>query len=527
MGVHIARPIDGAAHVLVTALVVTLAIALALAPSASAFTFNEPTVRQVGPDTMIFDWSAQKCEEYDITDESVRAFRDDTGKVQLIATHFVNYRFIGNDFDSLTHPCTKIMSSNFNPDHSLYESGEFVASPWTPDGKTIYALVHEEYRGWDHQGGICHYSEETWEQKFQCWYNAITSAVSTNSGATYTQPPSPTQLVASIPYQYTKDGPNGYFFPSNIVRADDGYFYTMFRAEDKGAQQYGTCVMRTRDLSDVTSWRAWSGTGFTVKFRNPYLPGSFNPADHVCAPVDPASIGSLSESLTWNTYFRKWMLIGISVGNPGLGLPPGVYYSLSDDLIDWQDYDLLMEAELTWTDDCVPPDPIRDPGVIDPNSTSRNFETVGQTSHLYYTEFHYVNCVGSLNRDLRRIPIEFSNQQPGGPQAAITTSTRSAAVGEPVKLDASGSSDTDGGTVEKYEWDFDDDGRFDRDTGTNPVTSTSFPDPKQVTVRVRVSDDDGKYTDETEIVQVGEVSAPPAVCKRARGKRKRACKPRR
>jgi hypothetical protein len=521
----------GARRVLLAACIVMLAAALAhpstagaLPPPDPPFDYNEPFVRQVGPEVMVYDWSVSKCEDNDITDEAARAFRDDTNKVQLMVTHFVNYRWIANSTldSSYTHPCTKTMSSNNDSNPATYNSKEWLASPWTPDGKTIYALVHHEF-----QGQLFH---SPCSPSTNCWYNSITSAISTNSGATFTQAAAPNHLVATIPYQFAQDGPNGYQTPSNIVRAGDGYFYAMFRAESKSAQLAGTCLMRTRDLSDVTSWRAWNGSGFVVRFRNPYLAGTFNPANHVCAPVDPLSIGTLSESLTYNTYFRKWMLVGNSVGDEAHNKPPGVYYALSDNLLEWTDAALLMAAEITWVRDCDPPDPIKESSLLDPTSPSRNFETVGQRAQQFYTHYHLSGCNGTLNRDLIRVPIEFSNQQPGGPQAAMTASTRSAGVGEPVKLDASGSSDTDGGTVEKYEWDFDDDGRFDRDTGTNPVTSTSFPDPKPVTVRVRVSDDDGKYTDETEVIQVGEAAKPPArpaVCKRARWTWKRACRPRR
>ena len=128
-----------------------------------------------------------------------------------------------------------------------------------------------------------------------------------------------------------------------------------------------------------------------------------------------------------------------------------------------------------------------------PRGTSR---PSARRAQLFYTWYHLSGCNGTLDRDLIRIPIEFSNQQPGGPSAAMTASTRTPAVGEQVAFDASGSTRPDG-TVEKFEWDLDGDGKFERDTGTDPVTSEVVPGPSQVTVTVRVSDDDGKSTDET------------------------------
>jgi len=499
-------------------------VAILVAPSiASAFTFSEPFVRQVGTDTLVYDWTTQKCEDNDITDEAARAFRDDSGNVQLMTTHFVNRRFIGPSLDNLTHPCTKTMSSSNNSDPSKYDAREWLASPWTPDGKNVYALIHNEYQGQLFTGGNCLFAGESQADRYKCWYNSITSAYSTDSGATFQQRAAPSHLVASVPYQYEKDGPNGFFLPSNVVRSGDGYFYVFIRSEDKGFQQLGSCLLRTRDLSDPASWRAWSGSGFTVQFQNPYV-GTFNPADHVCAPVDFNSIGTVTESLTYNTYLRKWMLVGAAVGNSTNGLPSGFYYALSDDLLNWTDLSILMQAELTWNRDCTnPPYPIRDPSLLDPNSTSRNFETVGQNAYLFYTEHHFSGCSGTLDRDLRRIPIEFSNQVPGGPSAALTASTQTASVGDSVQFDASGSTDSDG-TVRSYQWDLDGDGTFERNTGSAPVASKTYTAPEQVTVTVRVSDNDGKSTDETEIVKVAGNSSSPAVCRQATWKKKQPCR---
>jgi hypothetical protein len=481
-------------------LTILLVLGVSVGPAA-AYNFAEPFVTQTGPEAMVFDWSTQKCEDNDITDEPARAFRDDAGNVQLMTTHSINRRFIGPSLEELSHPCGKLINSGNASDPSKYDTREWLASPWTPDGKNVYALIHNEYQGHIFTGGICIRSGETQNERFQCWYNAITSAYSTDSGATFTHATPPSHLVASIPYQYTKDGPNGFFTPSNIVRSGDGYFYAMIRAEDKGYQQFGSCIMRTRDLSDPASWRAWSGTGFTVKFQNPYV-GTFDPANHVCAPVAFNQVGTMTESLTYNTYFKKWMLVGGSVGDVRFpDRPAGFYYTLSDDLVNWSSAELLVEAEITWTKDCEPPDPIRDPSILDSSSTSRNFETVGQRAYIFYTVHHLSGCNGTLDRDLMRIPIEFSDQTASGPTAALTTSTRTAEVGDTVQLDASDSTDADG-SVERFRWDLDGNGTYERDTGSDPTTSHRFTAPGQVTVTVRVSDDDGKATNETDIVHV-------------------------
>ena len=46
--------------------------------------------------------------------------------------------------------------------------------------------------------------------------------------------------------------------------------------------------------------------------------------------------------------------------------------------------------------------------MIDPKSTDRNFQTVGGTAYLYFTQFHYSNCEQTLDRDLVRVPIQIA-----------------------------------------------------------------------------------------------------------------------
>ena len=480
------------------ALVVALSqapLAHALPPPEAPFVFNTQVAQQVGPEVFVFDWSVNKCGDYDIPDEPTRAFKDDTGKVQLWNQQPTNHRWIANTtLDSpYTHPCAVIMSSSGSCTASNYNYKEWLSSPWTADGKTIYALVHNEYHGVNCSAG-CPSSNA-------CWYNAITSAYSTNSGATFTQLAAPSHLAAMIPYQFTQDGPNGYFMPSNIVSSRDGYYYAMFRAEPHALQQFGACIMRTRDLSDPSSWRGWNGTGFTVQFINPYFVTT-NPGAHVCAPVDFNSIGTITESLTYNTYFRKWMLLGNSIGDPPNGKPRGCTTRSPTTSSTGATPNLLMEAEVRWATDCMKPDPIKDPSLLDPASTSRNFETVGQTGQLFYTWYHMDGCNGTLDRDLIRVPIQFTNQQPGGPSAAVSSSTRTPVVGDEVRFDGSTSTDRNG-SIESYKWDLDGDGTFEHDSGTDPQVTKSFTKPGQVTVTMRVSDDDGKFTDDTQIVRVG------------------------
>jgi hypothetical protein len=182
----------------------------------------------------------------------------------------------------------------------------------------------------------------------------------------------------------------------------------MMRTEDFKAQRSGTCVMRTRTPADPRSWRGWSGARFDVNFVDPYADGDFDPGDHVCTPVSTPQIGTMVESLTYNEYFGKWLLVGSSQDVIRGGAATGFFYSLSDDLVHWSRRKLIRKAELTWSFECGDTTPVSYPSVLDPASSSRNFDTTGRTPYLNFTRFHYRDCTLTDNRDLVRVPIRFS-----------------------------------------------------------------------------------------------------------------------
>ena len=158
--------------------------------------------------------------------------------------------------------------------------------------------------------------------------------------------------------------------------------------------------MRTLDLADPTSWRAWSGGhSFDMSFIDPYRSHG-DPNAHLCRTLDNISPGDIQGgSLTYNTVAHQWLWVGQSIG--------GAYFLLSPDLIDWTPGGLFFPAQVTWDFQCGDKDPIEYPSLIDPTSTSRNFDTVGNTAYLYFTQFH--SCLeDTLDRDLVRVPISIT-----------------------------------------------------------------------------------------------------------------------
>ena len=365
---------------------------------------NLPPLALVGEEQTVFDYTEDACSPIDIPDAPARAFRDAEGHVHLIASHYVTRAMVGPSLDAVRHDCRRVMVSDLDGDPARFDDREWVAAPYTTDGRAIHALIHNEYQGYRHPGRCSSGAH------LKCWYNSITLARSSDGGRTFRHAAPPRHLVASVPYRYEPDaGPFGLFQPSNIVRGPgDGHYYALIHAEAFRAQREGTCVIRTARLDRPDTWRAWSGSGYDVRFADPY--GSSSEGGHLCTPVSSAEIAGMTHSLTYNTYLDKYVLVAPSADRqPGRrGVVWGFYYSTSDDLIDWAPRRLIREAVQTSQFRCGDRNPVGHPSLLDPDSPSRNFETTGRRPWLYFTRFHPKQCRLALNRDLVRVRVRFS-----------------------------------------------------------------------------------------------------------------------
>jgi hypothetical protein len=467
----------------------SLLFAIFLTSGAGAYSFG-PTVTGLGPEQTAFDYSADHCapDDWDIPDEPARAFKDDRGRVQLHFTAFPVRRNIGSDLNVASsvghHDCTVVLNSAQNSDPSKYDDFSWIAAPYTTDGRNVYSLLHHEYRAWLYGQCAPPNGDTT-----ACWYNSINLATSTNSGDLFTHTAAPSHLVASQPDRWVNQtGPYGVFSPSNIVKKvpDDGYYYNIVRAKEPAKSDI-SCVMRTKNLADPTSWRAWDGYAYWTRFVNPYT-YPFTPTDtragHLCKDVGGNLVTGVSEGLTYNTYFQKYLLIG-SYG----GTTPGFYYSLSDDLIRWTPPKLLLSRETAQSYVCGDPDPVRDPSLLDPASSSRNFETTGRDPYVYYKILHTNgSCSFGPDRDLLRIPIRFTGTVP---VASFTATPAAPVIGAGVTLNASATTDPGGNPITSYEWDLDGNGTYETSSGSNPVKTTSFTRARSGNTALRVTDSEG------------------------------------
>ena len=235
-----------------------LALLAAAAPGlAAAQAPPTVTITLAGEAEVVFDWSRQACETWDIPDAPARAFRDAAGAVRLIATHFVNRAAVGPDLDSLAHDCAPIFAGGQQDAPQAFDDRAWLSGFFTEDGQTVYALVHNEFQG-HHRPALC--PSKTY---IRCWRNAVTFALSNDGGRSFRQPDPPAHLIATPPYRYEGDVGRhvGYFSPTNIIRHDGAYF-ALFSAAAYGDQEWGACLMR-RDLG----WhgcRRHCGTGRDV-----------------------------------------------------------------------------------------------------------------------------------------------------------------------------------------------------------------------------------------------------------------------
>lgn len=378
----------------------------------------EPSARQrlvvTGEEEVVWDWTTDRCEDAHIPDITARAFRNTDGEVNLTISHWNSYPMVGPSLGDLSTDCGRLqLGSDYDPDPAAFNDSEWIGSVYTDDGQTVYAVIHNEYRGDTH--GVARPGQCPSGERLPCLDTSFTMAVSTDGGRTFAhlaEPPG--HLIASLPYSYVDDSiPTGIRQPSNIVEGPGGYWYLFGNVSDRPDESQWVCAMRTDDLSDPAAWRYWDGTDFAGKWKNPYLDTVTD--DDKCAPLAFDALGgSVQESIVYDEAMGRWLMAGISSGPFGSGPDWGVYTSTSDDLIEWTVREHLLEVP-------IPPsvaDPDNDvyyayPAIIDPDSESMSFGTSDGGMYLYLSRF---NAGGnSLDRDLVRWPIAVEEYEPEAP----------------------------------------------------------------------------------------------------------------
>ncbi len=342
-----------------------------------------------GGRTQVFTTPHDSCSPDDIPDAMARAFRDDTGTIHFITASSDMYQSLGPTLTSLVHSCEAAFVSENDPDPAAYNDQVWLDSFYTLDGKKIAALSHTEYHGWSHPGEC---NEQNPNNYFYCEYDSDTYHQSSDGGYHFNGSKAPANLVAGVPQKYVLDaGPMGYSVDSNIV-SYGGWFYAMVTdwpwprncsgqtGPNHRVVPLGGAPMRTTDVFDPSSWRAWNGKDFSVSFVDPYLGPVSHLGQHIYTPVPYMQfVNGL------NVYQPSNVLVAVlwDYWDNELG-PPGLYFATSTDLINWTTPKLVITlAEIS----------AHDPkgsylyayfSLIDPDAPDPSFSIIGEHPYLYY-----------------------------------------------------------------------------------------------------------------------------------------------
>jgi hypothetical protein len=361
------------------------------------------TVSVAGPLKIVYNNSKTRCyadgQGCDNADTPARAFVDGVGMTHLNSVCSTARLGTGPSLKHIRHNCSVVFQSALEKDPSMFADREWIHATRVLDKNTIFALVHNEYHG-DEPGHMCTVPLPLPPRSQACAFNAVTSVLSTDGGYSwYHSRPPPGHLVAAVPYTYPGNSTPwfGWGDTGGILRnPKDGYFYTTaYNRHTIGAQPIGTCLMRTRNLTEPGAWRGWDGREFNVSFVNPYVlqHRGGDPQRHVCVPLKfPAVTAGREElivqGLVWSTYLKMFVaVIRVYCGKGSHGTYDGLdasplMFSVSDDLISWSALRPLYS-----------PQPYADwwvnyPTLLDPSAPARgdlNFETIGQTAVLYFS----------------------------------------------------------------------------------------------------------------------------------------------
>ncbi|MCB8821409.1 hypothetical protein [Microvirga rosea] len=356
-----------------------------------------------GPVETVFDWSRDACVKSHVPDASARAFRSADGEVRLTISHNDNRTLVGASLDALKPSCELVYQGRGSARLSDFDDLSWIGSVYTSDGRTVYALAHTELRG-ERTPGQCPAGRYS-----ACLLNTITGLVSHDGGRRFVPASSQVPpMVATLPYTYPTDrnARVGYANPSNIIERG-GWYYAFIFADGYREQRRGNCLIRTNNLDDPTSWRAWDGRDFSVSFIDPFRSRVDHTGQHVCQPVAPNVIGRLIGGIVKIRDSDTVMAVfgDKRPGEDGHEIE-GIYTSTSQDLVTWTKPVLVTEVQLLWDKSCQNPEAFFYPSLIDPAAQTLSYEDFGTRGYLYLTRYQLAKCKVTWDRDLVRVPVE-------------------------------------------------------------------------------------------------------------------------
>lgn len=205
--------------------------------------------------------------------------------------------------------CNPVYTGSLDYANDTFAWGEWLYGTFRDVGSgRVYSAIYNEYYGGYYPG-----------QDSYGTYVATGLAVSYDNGASFSKiQAAPNHVILRSPSlrQPITEG-QGYSWFGGIFKSPVDQMYYM----GAGGPPTGTTMMRTSNLDDPLSWRAWDGSAFSL--TTVPLSGTSQP------------IGVVPLYLGYSDYFKKYMAITIGSSD---GYQSGnnlIVYNLSDDLVHW------------------------------------------------------------------------------------------------------------------------------------------------------------------------------------------------
>lgn len=362
-------------------------------------TFHTPTrpatakMTFIGAPRPALNW--QKCDQIDIPDAGLRAFRNVNSQVVAIASHYKTRILEGPSLLDLKKLCPIALDSAADAAPAAHDDRTWLASVWTSDGVHIVGIGHDEYHGEAHPGRCLGTTAR------QCRYGTLVFLNSQDGGADFER--MPTRPLAAVP---VRQAPNlgrdtGFFQPSNIFHWGNAE-YVFVRTTGGGAQEPATCLLRSEKPLDPDSWQIYDGKSFITQRFDPYLD---NPAKYVPCANLPGLNGMVWSVLTYEptgTLIALLTIVDPTTHASRLAL------STASDPLHWTRAAAIQADFFGLQPSCGKDGIYWYPSLIDPASKSRNFDTTGANPVLFLTHIKLVNCKMTMTRDLYYVPAHLS-----------------------------------------------------------------------------------------------------------------------
>jgi hypothetical protein len=345
-----------------------------------------PVLKVIGSETVVV--RGDPCGNMAIPDAPARALRLSDKSVVLIAAHRNNIPVRGQSLDKLEMTCGVSSEGSGNPDPEAFDDRFWVQALAPLSEGKILGIASHEYNG-QRYDGMCETS-----QRGGCWYSSIIFTEAQTSKLEFKPLPLLNRVLAqpNTPYDPKENRRKGFFSVSNILKRN-GYAYMFAYAEQVDGVRIGNCLLRA-SVSDLFSWSIYSKGKFIPLHRTGH-----------CSPVGLEATAAPFRSVVFVEPLGKY----ISVYMRGQGRDEGVYYSLSADLMNWSEPQILLDVKNPYgkTEKSYY---YYYPSLIDKESQSNLFDRASSKFDLYLTRYNFQN--GSRdhrNRDLVRFPVEVQN----------------------------------------------------------------------------------------------------------------------